>query len=49
MSALGLDVEFGGVPRSYTLKAIESKTDFSGLLATHPTANQVAETMAAMA
>ena len=106
MSAVGLDVEFGGVPRSHTLKvlgldvfsigqflpldgsyrvcasetegtyqsfvfrdgllvganllgttalagllkkAIESKRDFSGLLATHPTANQVAETMAAMA
>ena len=106
MSAVGLDVEFGGVPRSHTLKvlgldvfsigqflpldgsyrvcageaegtyqsfvfrdgllvganllgttalagllkkAIESKTDFSGLLATHPTANQVAEAMAAMA
>ena len=106
MSAAGLDVEFGGVPRSHTLKvlgldvfsigqflpldgsyrvcagetegkyqsfvfrdgilvganllgstalagllkkAIESKTDFSGLLARHPTADQVAETIAAMA
>ena len=106
MSAVGLDVEFGGVPRSHTLKvlgldvfsigqflpldgsyracagetegkyqsfifrdgilvganllgstalaglvkkAIESKTNFSGLLATHPTADQVAETIAAMA